>query len=81
MNKDREAMLFAFKTENEVLTRQEIMKRAFVTDKHKFQSLVEMKWLDSLPWRPGNEPREFMLTGLGSTMRELQNVAENLGHG
>jgi len=81
MNPDRAAMLLSFKEESEILTKRQIMDRAFVRNEYLFANMVEQKLIASLPWRPGSVPREYVLTPLGKDRRDLVNAAENLTHG
>ena len=81
MNPDRAAMLLSFKEESEILTKRQIMDRAFVRNTYLFTSMIEQKLIAALPWEAGNKPREYVLTPLGKDRREMVNVAENLGYG
>lgn len=81
MNPDRAAMLLSFRDEGEVLTKRQIMDRAFVQNTYLFTSLIEQRLLAVLPWEPGSKPREYVLTRLGRERRELTNVSENLTYG
>lgn len=81
MNPDRAAMLLSFKEENEVLTKRQIMGRAFVRNEYFFANMIEQRLIATLPWNPGHQPREYVLTPLGKDRRDLVNAAENLTHG
>ena len=80
-------MLLSFKEESEILTKRQIMDRAFVQNTHIFQTLLEARYIQALPWKPPvhgeayTPPREYVLTQVGVHYRSLQNVAENLKWG
>jgi hypothetical protein len=81
MNPDRAAMLLAFAEESEILSRRQIMDRAFVNNTHMFETLIESKFIAALPWAGALAPREYVLTESGRVHRDLQNVSEALRYG
>ena len=81
MNAERAAMLLAFKSEDEILTRREIMTRAGVDNRHQFESLRAARYIFQREWGGAAVPREYGLTQDGKIKREMHNVAENLRYG
>ena len=81
MPPERAAMLLSFKSEEDILTRRQIMDRAGVTNIHQFESLRNAQLIAQCEWRGAVHPREYVLTPLGKDRREMYNVAENLHHG
>lgn len=74
MNQDRAAMLLAFHEDSEILTKRQIMARAFVQNTHIFISLLESQLITALPWRPGDTPRDYVLTPKGREWREREDM-------
>ena len=68
---DRDAMLLAFKTQEEVLTRHEIMSRANVKDKNQFESLRNSGLVAQCEWRGAVHPREYVLSPKGMDRRDM----------
>ena len=81
MPPERAAMLLSFKSENDILTRRQIMERAGVTNVHQFESLRNAGFLAQTEWRGAVHPREYVLTPAGKDRREMYNVAENHSYG
>jgi hypothetical protein len=71
MKRDRDRMLLAFKTEDERLTRRDVMARAGVSDPQAFQSMLDTRVIQKDEWEP-NRPNHFHLTPLGIDRREAE---------
>ena len=81
MPPERAAMLLSFKSENDILTRRQIMERAGVTNVHQFESLRNAGLIAQCEWRGAVHPREYVLSSAGKDRREMFNVCENLHFG
>lgn len=76
----RARILLAWNDESEVLTRDQIMKRANTTDIHEFRHTVDADLIRPLQWK-SNWPREYGLTPTGADRRQHFRDVENLIHG
>jgi Tfp pilus assembly protein PilX len=76
----RARILLAWKTDTEILTTSEAMKRAGTTDPHALLGVADREQIAKLPWRPRTE-NLWRITPKGWDARDRFAAVENLIHG
>jgi chromosome segregation and condensation protein ScpB len=75
MNPERASILLAFREEDQVLTRREILDRSGLRDDQHVQDLMQMRLLGQREWQP-NVPRQYFLTPAGRDKRAECTVGD-----